>query len=881
MRDANGTDRGNQVQLVATLREPARHGRTCCDVGLIETHISYVLLTGEYAYKIKKAVALGFLDFTTRDARLRYCLEELRLNRRLAPALYLDVVAITGTIDDPVIGGSGAPIEYAVKMREFPQDGLLNRELARGELTGAAIDTLAGIVAQFHGAVEVASASGPFGTPHEVLRFALDNFDAFAGSPDSLAERATLAELRAWTEREHSARSGVFASRRREGFIRNCHGDLHLGNITRIDGVITIFDCIEFNEQLRWIDVMSEIAFTTMDLEDRGRPDFARRFLDAYLALTGDYAGLPVLPFYLAYRALVRAKVACLRAGQLAAEEPRAAAVAEFRDYLALARRYASPPHPAIVVTHGLSGSGKTTLSQSLLERMGAVRIRTDLERKRLSGVPAMVRSGSALGAGLYAEDANRATYRRVCDLARGVVAAGKVAVLDGTFLRRWQRDLARALAAELEVPFVVIAFDARVSTLRRRIEERARDGIDASEADLAVLDHQLRTQDPLAPDEQSSIVDYDAEAPLDRSRDPTVWDGVLARIGLAVTAGAAAPRSSAAELAAKVALLSEPHSYPDNPERVERIETHMSWVFLTDRHAYKLKKPVRMRYLDFTTEAARRIDCREELRLNRRLTRDVYLDVLPLAIDAAGRLHLDTKGEVVDWVIKMRRLPGDKMLDRAIRAHAVRIEDLCRAVEVLCDFYHGCPPVERAPDEHRLALAREIADNRRELGRWSEQIPLAQVDSVCARQSALLTRCAELFDARVRAGRIVEGHGDLRPEHICLVAPPQIIDCLEFARELRIVDPADELAFLALECERLGAPELTDIIFTTYARCSGDEPPAALIHFHQSLRACTRAKIALWHLEEPEWRGSLRWAAQANDYLHLAQAHIECGACP
>jgi len=268
-----------------------------------------------------------------------------------------------------------------------------------------------------------------------------------------------------------------------------------------------------------------------MDLADRGRPDFANRFLNVYLGLTGDYGGLAVLPFYLCYRAMVRAKVACLRAAQLEPGEARTALIAEHRGYVDLARKFARPSRPGIVITHGLSGSGKTALSQSLLELIGAVRVRTDVERKRLHGLAAGARSASGVGQGLYTADATRETYRRARALTRDVVDGGRVAVVDAAFLLRWQRDLFRQLAVELDVPFVIVDLVAAEATLRERIRERGRQGRDASEADIAVLERQLQTQEPLAPDEAAHVVGYDAELPLAHSTAPDAWRAVIERL--------------------------------------------------------------------------------------------------------------------------------------------------------------------------------------------------------------------------------------------------------------------------------------------------------------------------------------------------------------
>lgn len=859
-------DAPDQIRLLAALSRPAVFGPECKRVERLETHISTVLLTGPYAYKIKKPVNLGFLDFTTLAERRRFCEEELRLNRRLAPTLYLEVVPITGSVDAPVVGGGGSALEYAVKMREFPQDALASRILGRGELTGADIDVLAAKVAAFHGTIGVAARDGVLGSPQEILRVARQNFAQMAPLLATVAERDEIEELRAWTEREHAARAGTLLHRRAEGFIRECHGDLHLGNIARVDGELTIFDCIEFDPAMRWIDVMSEVAFVVMDLQRRDRADLAYHFLNAYLEQTGDYAGLAVLRFYLVYRALVRAKIARLRAVQLGSGDEQRALLVESRGYVILAGSYAQPPRPGLVITHGLAGCGKTTASQALLETIGAVRIRSDVERKRLYGLTALERRDTGVVQGLYTSAATEATYDRLRALAHGALAAGWSAIVDAAFLEHLQRARFQALAAELGVPFVILVFDANEATLRRRIVQRQTGGRDASDADLAVLAHQLVTREPLMAHEKVFAVDLDAEMPIEAMRAPTAWAAVRSRLDAPGEAG----------LLARVAFLLQPGSYPEPTSSVEAVETHMSWVFLTDGHAWKLKKPVRSQYLDFSTESARRLDCDEELRLNRRLSDGVYMESVPLTANTGGRLRIGDGGRVVDWLVKMRRLPAVRMLDRMIRDRAVRADDVRVAVERLASFYRESVPIAITPDAYRARLAADIAGNRGELAATAYGLPAGLIDRVCSRQQALVERQPELFDARVRAGRIIEAHGDLRPEHICLESRPQIIDCLEFSRELRVLDAADELAFLALECDRLGAPHLTLTIYATYTAVTGDRPPKTLLCFYQSHRACVRAKIAIRHLDEPAFSGQVRWTRQSLDYLHLAEQRSE-----
>lgn len=520
-----------QEVLIAALQDPQRYPHPVDRVERLETHISYVLLAGDYAYKIKKGIDLGFLDFRTLAARKRYCEEELRLNRRLAPDLYLDVVPITGSPDRPVFAGDGPAIEYTVKMRRFPQDHLLSRLIADGRLSRAHIDALADQVAQFHARAPVADPADSYGTPAAIAAPARDNFAqirAAGAAPDAPA----LAALERWTAEQLDALDANFRRRKRGGCVRECHGDLHLGNVALIDGRVTIFDALEFSADLRWIDVINEAAFTVMDLRDRGRPDFARRFLNRYLEHTGDYTGLALLPFYIVYRALVRAKVHWLRAQQPGLDDAaRMRLVAQYRAYLALAQREIEPRRPALVITHGLSGSGKTTHTQALLEAIDAVRLRSDVERKRLHGLPALARTGSGIAEGVYTADATARTYAHLLELAGHVLDAGYSVIVDATFLQRAPRDAFRRLAATRGVPFVIVDFAVDEATLRARLAARAQSGRDASEADSAVLEHQFATQEPLAPAELDSVERFDAALPPDSAAAHAEWRRVRARL--------------------------------------------------------------------------------------------------------------------------------------------------------------------------------------------------------------------------------------------------------------------------------------------------------------------------------------------------------------
>lgn len=338
----------------------------------------------------------------------------------------------------------------------------------------------------------------------------------------------------------------------------------------------------------------------------------------------------------------------------------------------------------------------------------------------------------------------------------------------------------------------------------------------------------------------------------------------------------AAARVSRASDLERRLAFLRDPRSYPGNASSVEAVETHLSWVFLVGDRAYKLKKPIRFDHLDLRDPAARLAHCRLEIRLNRRLAHDVYLDAIPLVRDTLGALRLGGDGEAVDWLVRMRRLPEALMLDHAIARGDVHPRDIDAIASTLAAFYRMCAPEPIGPAEWRMRLVARISENVRELAAPGSPLPVPDVHRVGERQVAAVEKLAAFLDRRVDEGLVVEGHGDLRPEHICLETPPRIIDCLEFSRGLRVVDAAEELGFLALECERQGAPELKARLFRAYAERSGDDPPAAIVHLYQSHHACVRAKLALRHLPDGDVCDPRKWIERARTYFALAEAHLE-----
>ena len=450
---------------------------------LIETHISWVLLTRDTAYKIKKPVRLPFVDYTALESRKFFCEEELRLNARLAPSLYLGVTPVTGTPQAPRLGGEGEALDYAVRMRRFPDGALFSELVQAGSLQPREVDALAALLARFHG--EAPCARSGFGEPAQRRAAA---FAALEGAPPLAANE--LQALRDWIEREAQALMPLWAERQASGHVRECHGDLHLSNVVRLDGGVCAFDAIEFGPALRWIDVIDDISFAVMDFTAHGSRAFAFRLLNAWLDLTGDHAGLPALRFSSVYRALVRAQVAGLRGPAGAAEAQR---------YLVTAQSWARSSPPRLFITHGLPGSGKTYESQHLLEREGAIRLRSDVERKRLFGL-GMLEDSRAAGLDLYHSDATARTYDRLFELARLALNCGYPVVVDAAFLRRGERDRAHALARELRTPFAILACEASPEVLRARLRDRRGD---ASEADETVLDRLQLLAEPLSAEEQ------------------------------------------------------------------------------------------------------------------------------------------------------------------------------------------------------------------------------------------------------------------------------------------------------------------------------------------------------------------------------------------
>lgn len=459
----------------------------------IETHISMLFLTGDLVYKIKKPVDFGFLNFTELADRKHFCEEEVRINRRTAPSLYLEVVPIYANAQGYSFkqhNSDDAVIEYAVKMRQFDTREQFDLLLEQGAISLEDIEALATEIARFHGSAERAASNTQWGTAEILLEPCLENIDLLQS--DDADRQSKLQNLKQWTQQNAQKLATIFVQRKGDK-VRECHGDMHLANIARIEGQLTLFDAIEFSEKLRWIDVASDLAFLLMDLESHKHDVFSNHLLNHYLSLTGDFELIQVLRFYKVYRALVRAKVAYLQTQESLAGH-----------YLTLANRYTRSNKPCLLITFGLSGSGKSWGSRNIANQFGLIHIRSDIERKRLAGMLAHDReqASSAFGTGLYSQKMSNKTYDELARIATMLLNHSQSVIVDATFLKREERDAFAKLAMQQNAEFTIFHFTAELTQLEENIRNRAQRNDDASDADVAVLHKQLTVYDTLHIDE-------------------------------------------------------------------------------------------------------------------------------------------------------------------------------------------------------------------------------------------------------------------------------------------------------------------------------------------------------------------------------------------
>lgn len=497
---------GGDMDYLEAMRNPETYPHAVRAVRHIETHISHLFLTGEWVYKLKKPLRNAFLDYSTLDLRRSCCEAELKLNRRFAPEIYEGVVALARDPSGWNLEGRGETVEYAVKMKEFSQDALLIAMLKRGELTSEIVSSLGEELATIHAtAPRLTNLELPYGGFDSVAQLARDNFRELEGLLSSNSRQA-LQSLAEQSELQLSTLRTEIEKRRQAGFVRECHGDLHLGNLIWWQGRVQLFDGIEFNDSLRWIDVMNDLAFVLMDLEEHRQAELANQLLNVYLTTTGDFGGLKLLRFFKVYRAMVRAKVTAMRAAQQSAAESSESlqAVAE---YLAYAASELKARKPSLLITHGVSGSGKTYQSERLLRIPGLIRLRSDVERNRIPVSEPVTGTGKEER---YSAERKQGVYLFLAEEAESLLNAGWSVLVDATFLQQSNRERFQQLAGRLGVPFRILHFEARREVLEQRVAERARSGKDASEAGLDVLHAQLKEYVELSSGERAACLNIE-----------------------------------------------------------------------------------------------------------------------------------------------------------------------------------------------------------------------------------------------------------------------------------------------------------------------------------------------------------------------------------
>jgi len=498
---------------LAALMQPSAYPHPVAQVRLIETHISWILLTGEVAYKIKRPVCFPFLDLRSLERRAFFCKEELRLNRRFAPQLYRDVCPIVMVDGTARIDAPGEPVEYAVKMSQFPRDDELDSLLAQARIAPAELAAFGRELASIHGNLPVASPPEQWGEPQSVHDNIVRNLEECAHAAAVFNGASAVRSLRPRLEKSLQCLAPLMSDRRERGRVRECHGDLHAANIVRLESTLVAFDCLEFEPAFRWIDVADEVAFLLADLESRGYPQHEQAFLTGYLGRGGDYQACRLLPLYKAHHALVRAKVGALGlSGTGAATAPaNDGPLRAFLAYLDCAARALSRKSPAaMILMSGLSGSGKTWLAERIAPLLGAIHLRSDIERKRLAGVDDHVRTGSAVGEGIYHKDFTARVYAYLATAVEDILSGGYTAIVDATFSQRQEREAFRKLVSRLGVPARLIHCHASHDVLRSRVVERGRQERDASEADVNVLEWQKEHWEAVVPDEQWTIISVD-----------------------------------------------------------------------------------------------------------------------------------------------------------------------------------------------------------------------------------------------------------------------------------------------------------------------------------------------------------------------------------
>ncbi len=459
-------------ELVQALLEPKAYPEKAGRIELMQTQMSFVFLTDEFVYKVKKPVDLGYLDYTTLEKRRFFCQKELELNRRLCPETYLGVVPVTRDKGAIRIGGRGEAIEYAVKMRRLPQEKMLNVLLANNGVTAEMIIEVAWKLAAFHQKAETNAEIGAFGEIKAITGNTDENFAQTEKYVGKTISEDSYRHIKEYTDGFIQKNTPLFNKRVKEGRIRDCHGDLHAAHICFANG-ICIYDCIEFNDRFRYCDVASEMAFLAMDLDHYGRADLSRSLIRAYVSESGDRELLELLGFYKGYRAYVRGKVESFKLDDpYIADDEKIKTLAIAASYFDLARAY-TRSKPALFITVGLVGTGKTTLAQALARRLGLVVISSDVTRKGLAGIPVTEHRFEDFYGGIYSAELSRRTYDKMFSMAGAVLGEGGAVVLDASFIRAEERLSAKRLAQEAGADFFIIECRLDEKNIKERLVQR------------------------------------------------------------------------------------------------------------------------------------------------------------------------------------------------------------------------------------------------------------------------------------------------------------------------------------------------------------------------------------------------------------------------